>query len=643
LYVPVHQADRVSRYIGADDSRPTLHRLGGINWSQAKARTQRAVEEMADELLELYAARSTVQGHAFTQDTEWQAELEAAFPYVETDDQLRAIDQVKQDMERPRPMDRLVCGDVGFGKTEVALRAAFKAVMDGKQVGVLVPTTVLAQQHFNTFCQRLATFPVEIRMLSRFRSRPEQSRILTQLAAGSVDIVIGTHRLLQKDVTLKNLGLLIVDEEQRFGVAHKEMLKQLRTEVDVLTMTATPIPRTLYMSLTGVRDISIINTPPEERLPIQTHVGVFDEHLVRRAILRELDRGGQVFFVHNRVQTIRSIALHLQKLVPEASYAIGHGQMNERKLEQAMLSFVSGEVDVLISTSIIENGLDIPNANTIIVDRAELFGLSQLYQLRGRVGRGARRAFAFIFYQSAAKLSAHAQARLETLAEHSELGAGYSIAMRDLEIRGGGEILGTRQHGHITAVGFDLYTRLLARAVQQRREKKKEYERPVDRVPEPMLAPLPDIVTIELPLTSYIPEEYIPEPQFRFRLYRRMAGLTTLEAVDKMAAEFADRFGPIPDEVDNLLYQLRVKLLASKAGALSIMTLDSQISIRMDGLEEINRMSLQRFLANNVRVSKQAIWLRRGDGASADSSWQVALVQTLERLRDWSWGGSAEP
>jgi transcription-repair coupling factor (superfamily II helicase) len=633
LYVPVHQADRVSRYIGADELRPALNRLGGAGWAQAKAQARQAVEEMADELLDLYAAREMVEGHAFSKDTAWQAELEASFPYVETEDQLGAIDEAKRDMERPRPMDRLICGDVGYGKTEVALRAAFKAVNDGKQVAVLVPTTVLAQQHYNTFTQRLAVFPVEVRMLSRFRSRQEQARILKELAAGKADIVIGTHRLLQKDVRFHDLGLVIVDEEQRFGVAHKEILKQLRTQVDVLTMTATPIPRTLYLSLTGIRDISIISTPPEERLPVQTHVGPYDGDLVRRAVLRELDRGGQVFFVHNRVQTINSVAQHLQRLLPEARIAVGHGQMHERRLERVMVDFVDGKVDVLVSTSIIENGLDIPNANTIIVDRAELFGLSQLYQLRGRVGRGARRAYGYFFYRSPARLTADARARLETLAEHAELGSGYSIAMRDLEIRGAGEILGTRQHGQISAVGFDLYTRLLARAVHLKREQSGLPQEP-ERVQEEML-PLPDIVTIELPLSSYIPEDYIPESEFRFRLYRRMAGLTSLEAIDRIAAELADRFGPIPDEVDNLLFQLRVKLLASRAGVLTITTYDGQIAIYMDVLEDANRPALQRYLGAAARVSKRAIWLRR-EGEPGEPPWQVALVQTLERLADWS-------
>ncbi len=633
LYVPVHQADRLSRYIAADERRPALHRLGGVSWSQARARAQKEVEEIADDLLDLYAARATVPGHAFSVDTPWQLELEAAFPYVETEDQLRAIAETKRDMESPQPMDRLICGDVGFGKTEVALRAAFKAVMDGKQVGVLVPTTVLAQQHYNSFRQRLAAFPVEVQMLSRFRSRGEQSRILTELAAGRLDIIIGTHRLLQKDVTFKDLGLLIVDEEQRFGVAHKEMLKQMRTEVDVLTMTATPIPRTLYMSLTGVRDISVIDTPPEERLPVHTKVGVHDSQEVRQAILRELDRRGQVFYVHNRVQTINSVARQVQRLVPEARVSVGHGQMSEHELEDVMLSFVAGKVDVLVSTSIIENGLDIPNANTILVDRSEMFGLAQLYQLRGRVGRGARRAHAFFYYRSAADLGADARARLETLAEHTELGAGYSIAMRDLEIRGAGEILGTRQHGQIAAVGFDLYTRLLARAVQQKKAGRQDVAE--DHVPESVVAPLPDIATIELPLDSHIPEDYIAESQLRFRLYRRMAGLTSMQAVDLMAAELADRFGPIPDAVDNLLYQLRVKLLASRASVTSIMGADGQIAIRLPGLETTDRAALQRFLGKSSRVSRTAVWLRRDYAGPDAPPWQVLLVQTLERLVDW--------
>ncbi|MCZ7666204.1 MAG: helicase-related protein [Chloroflexi bacterium] len=417
-------------------------------------------------LLELYASRETVSGHAFAPDDEWQAELEASFPYRETEDQLRVIDEVKADMEKARPMDRLVCGDVGYGKTEVALRAAFKAVVDGKQVAILVPTTILAQQHFHTFRDRLRPFPVKVEMLSRFRTSSQQEKIVRNVRSGNVDIIIGTHRLLSDDVSFKDLGLVIIDEEQRFGVAHKEKLKSWRTEVDVLTMTATPIPRTLYMSLTGVRDISVIDTAPAERLPVQTYVGEVDETRLKGAILRELDRGGQIFFVHNRVQTIDIMYRRLQELVPQARIAVGHGQMGERQLEQIMTDFSEGQIDILLSTTIIESGIDFPNANTLIVDRAERFGLSQLYQLRGRVGRATRRAYAYFFHAPWRTLTAEAQSRLETLAEHTQLGAGYQIAMHDMEIRGAGDLLGGQQSGHISAVGFDLYTRLLSNAVE---------------------------------------------------------------------------------------------------------------------------------------------------------------------------------
>ncbi|MEW5988995.1 MAG: transcription-repair coupling factor, partial [Chloroflexota bacterium] len=508
LYVPAHHADRLSRWVGPDDRPPSLHRLGEKTWSKAKAKAQQVVDELAGELLDLYAARETVAGHAFGRDGEWQAELEASFPYQETEDQLRAIVEVKADMERPLPMDRLVCGDVGYGKTEVALRAAFKAVIDGKQVAILVPTTVLAQQHFNTFSQRLKPFPIVVEMLSRFRTLHRQEQIIKALKEGQVDIIIGTHRLLSDDVSFKDLGLVIIDEEQRFGVANKETLKQLRTEVDVLTMTATPIPRTLYMSLTGVRDVSIIETAPAERLPVETYVGEVDDKRLRQAILRELDRGGQVFYVHNRVQTIETVLAKLRRLLPEATIAVGHGQMSERELEQVMLSFVDGKVDVLLSTTIIESGLDIPNANTLIVDRAEQFGLAQLYQLRGRVGRGARRAYAYFFHSPWRHLSADAQARLETIAQETHLGAGYTIAMRDLEIRGAGDLLGTRQSGQIASVGFDLYTRLLARAVKRLR---------AERRGEPLPLETPEVTLIDVPLAAYVPPDYVPDATLRLR------------------------------------------------------------------------------------------------------------------------------
>jgi transcription-repair coupling factor (superfamily II helicase) len=623
LYVPTHQADRLSRYIGADDRPPHLNMLGGTEWARVRKQAERAVEELAQELLELYAARETVVGHAFASDTPWQAELEAAFPYIETEDQLRAIEAVKADMERQRPMDRLICGDVGYGKTEVALRAAFKAVMDGKQVAILVPTTVLAQQHYNTFRERLRPFPTEVEMLSRFRSRQEQMGVLERLAHGQVDVVIGTHRLLSKDVAFKDLGLLVVDEEQRFGVTHKERLKRLRTEVDVLTMTATPIPRTLYMSLVGARDISTIDTPPEERLPVQTHVGQYDDQLVRRAILREIDRGGQVFFVHNRVLGIEQVRRRLAQLVPEATFAVAHGQVNERLLERVMLRFVNGEIDVLVSTNIIESGLDIPNANTLIVNRADWFGLAQLYQLRGRVGRGAQRAYAYFFYDNPRRLGDDARRRLETIREASGLGAGYAIAMRDLEIRGAGDILGVRQHGHISAVGFDLYTRLLAQAVQEMK---------AQETGEPILPALPALVKIDLPLAVYIPAEYVPDATLRLRLYRRMAQLATLEGVDAMAEELADRFGPIPDEVDNLLYQLRLKALAGAAGVEAITIEDDKLSIRNPRLETANRGGLQRRLGRGVRVSRRAVWVPHV--GVPQQTWRVLLVQALEMLAE---------
>ncbi len=625
LYVPIHQADRLSRYIGATDRPPHVHKLGGVEWSRARQQAQRAVAQVAEELLELYAARETVTGHAFASDAPWQAELEAAFPYVETEDQLHAIEQVKQDMELARPMDRLICGDVGYGKTEVALRAAFKAVMDGKQVAILVPTTVLAQQHYTTFRERLRSFPVEVEMLSRFRSHTAQLQVLDALADGRVDIVVGTHRLLSRDVQFKDLGLLIIDEEQRFGVTHKERLKQMRTEVDVLTMTATPIPRTLYMSLTGVRDISTIDTPPEERLPVRTHVGQYDDSIVRHAILREVDRGGQIFFVHNRVMSIEQIRRRLEQVAPEVSIEVAHGQMPEAELERVMLRFVAGEIDVLLSTNIIESGLDIPNANTIIVNRADQFGLAQLYQLRGRVGRGAQRAYAYFFYDHPRRLTEEARQRLETIREASELGVGFTIAMRDLEIRGAGDILGARQHGHVSAVGFDLYTRLLAQAVQELK---------AQATGETFVPALPPLVTIDLPLTAFIPADYVPDNTLRLRLYRRMAQMVKLQEVDAFAEELADRFGSIPDEVDNLLYQLRLKILAGAAQVDGIAIDSGKLAVRCARLEYANRPALQRRLGREqgVRVSRRAVWVPYTE--AAEKEWRVMLVQVLEALSE---------
>lgn len=622
LYVPIHQADRLSRYVGADDRPPQLNKLGSQEWNRTKQTTQHAVEEVARELLDLYAARSQIVGHAFSPDTPWQHELEASFPYIETNDQLQALAEVKRDMQSPQPMDRLICGDVGYGKTEVALRAAFKAVMDGKQVAVLVPTTVLAQQHYNTFTQRLLPFPVKVEMLSRFRNPSEQRRILYELADGQIDIIIGTHRLLQSDVQVKDLGLLIIDEEQRFGVTHKERFKELRTEVNVLTLTATPIPRTLYMSLTGVRDISMIQTPPEERLPVITHVGVRNDSLIRQAILREVDRGGQVFFVHNRVQTIRTTAEKLQRLVPEASFAIAHGQMDEAQLEQSMTAFARGDHDVLVSTSIIESGLDIPNANTLIVDRADWFGLAQLYQIRGRVGRGANQAYAYFFHPRSSRLTAEARARLDTINEQTGLGAGLSIAMRDLEIRGAGDMLGTRQSGHIAAVGFHLYTQLLAQAV---RHLKGLGEAPTLTVTSPT-------VTIDLPLPAYLPPAFIADTALRIQMYRRMAEIQTIDQLEELESELADRFGDLPRAVQGLLFQLRTKLLAQNARVTAISTENGQISLRLPYLANTDRNALRQNLGyDNLRVSRTAIWIPHAgvDGAV----WQSQLLDVLKNLQ----------
>lgn len=621
LFVPIHQADRVSRYVGPDGRPPSLSRLGSSEWKTTKAYVKEAVQQVAEDLLELYARRSVARGFAFSPDNEWQRELEASFPYLETEDQKRVIAEVKQDMQAPRPMDRLICGDVGYGKTEVALRAAFKAVLDGKQVAMLVPTTVLAQQHYHTFCQRLAAYPVTIEMLSRFRTPQQQRQIVEGLRSGRVDIVIGTHRLLSPDVAFKDLGLLIIDEEQRFGVTHKEALKKLRTEVDVLTLTATPIPRTLYMALSGVRDISTINTPPEERLPVITHVGPYSPRLVRQAILRELERGGQVFFVHNRVQTIGAMYAHLRQLVPQARIVIAHGQMPEQELAQRMQAFAAGEVDVLLCTSIIESGLDIPNANTLIVDRADTFGLAQLYQLRGRVGRGAQRAYAYFFRHSRKLPTLEARQRLQTIAENTQLGAGFSIAMRDLEIRGAGEILGLRQHGHIAAVGFHLYTALLAEAVRRLRQKEGLPLIPLPPTYNLQLLP----VNVELPLPTAIPPHYVPDLNVRLGLYRRMADLRHLDELDALAEEFHDRFGPPPEAVHHLFLQLKIKLLAEKAAVTYVGVENGQLTLRFAQEQVPDDLPP---LDPKVRVGKTALWLPY----SRDESWADILLRTLEAL-----------
>ena len=626
LFVPVHQADRLSKYIGPSGESPQPTRLGSGEWTNTKQRVREAVIQVAQDMLELYARRQVAEGHAFSADSVWQQDLEASFPYIETADQARAIDEVKKDMEMIRPMDRLLCGDVGYGKTEVALRAAFKAVMDGKQVAMLVPTTVLAQQHYETFRQRLAAFPVKVEMLSRFRTSREQDEIILKAMLGEIDILIGTHRLLQADVIFKDMGLLIIDEEQRFGVTHKEHFKKLRTEVDVLTLTATPIPRTLYMALTGVRDISVINTPPAERLPIITHIGPYSQRLVRQAILRELERGGQVFFVHNRVQTIRAMEKHLGQIVPEARVGVAHGQMNENELSSVMQQFTHGEIDVLLCTSIIESGLDIPNANTLIVDRGDTFGLAQLYQLRGRVGRGAQRAYAYFFRHKRKPPTPEGQERLEVIAENTQLGAGYSIAMRDLEMRGAGDLLGTRQHGLIASVGFHLYTRLLAQAVRQLRQLSGL---PAPEIRAEMVKELGLAVGVDLPIASGIPATYVAEQHVRLSLYRRIASVQDESDLDALQGEFADRFGDLPEMVENLIYQTRVKLRAETAGLATVSIESEQLVLRFPPLPEgVSARELPP-IGFSARSGKNAYWIPvNHDG----QDWQEKLLAVLSAI-----------
>jgi transcription-repair coupling factor (superfamily II helicase) len=599
LYIPTDQLDRVTRYISMGEAVPALSKLGTTEWTRVKSKVKESVQDIARELLRLYSEREASKGFAFSPDSEqpWLQELEDAFPYEETPDQIRAIEEVKADMERPRPMDRLVCGDVGYGKTEVALRAAFKAVLDQKQVAILVPTTILALQHFNTFKERLEAFPVRVELLSRFRSEKEQRQVLEDLALGKVDIIIGTHRVLQKDVVFLDLGLLVVDEEQRFGVAHKERLKQLRHEIDVLTMTATPIPRTLHMSLVNLRDMSVIETPPQERLPIRTTIREYDEGLIREAILREIDRGGQVFFVHNRVQGIQVIAQKLQRLVPEARFVVGHGQMAEDQLERVMMDFSSGEYDVLISTTIIENGLDIPNANTIIVNNAAYFGLAQLYQLRGRVGRATQQAYSYFLYNKDAKLTQIQEKRLRAIFEATELGAGFRIAMKDLEIRGAGNLLGAEQSGFMNSVGFDLYCKLLAEAVQEVQGKQVETA--------------PAGASVDLPLDSYLPDEYIGDRTLKVNFYQRLANLSRPEQVDAMSAELNDRFGAPPPPVQNLLAMVRLKVEAAALGFEAIALKDNEVILTVRRTIVPNRIALYRRFRNEARVQQGVIRIPR--------------------------------
>ena len=556
VFVPSDQLHKISRYVGADAGDPQLSKLGGKQWEQMKLRARRSAEALAGELINLYAERKRRAGHAFPHDSEWQAEFEGAFPFRETPDQLDAIEAVRADMEEARPMDRLICGDVGYGKTEVALRAAFKAAADGKQVMFLVPTTVLAQQHFGTFTERLRDYPFRIEVASRFRSAKQTREALDGFADGKVDILIGTHRLLSRDVRPKDLGLLVVDEEQRFGVKQKELLRQLRLRVDVMSLSATPIPRTLQMSLAGLRDISVIETPPEGRRPVKTYVGEYDEELVRAAIERELSRGGQAFFLHNRVDTIDETAERVRAMCPNARVMVAHGQMDEKALESVMLGFLRGEADVLVCTTIVESGLDIPSANTLIVERADDLGLAQLYQIRGRVGRSRERAYAYLLYPSAAVLSADAAGRLSTLSDYTELGSGFKIAMRDLEIRGAGNLLGDDQSGHVAAVGFELYVTMLDDAVASLAGDS------ADEAAEP--------VRVDLPVDAYVPGDYVPYEAAKIEVHRRVAGAKEVATLIMLREELEDRFGPIPEPLNNLIRIQDARIKLGRAGARSV-------------------------------------------------------------------------
>ncbi len=607
LYVPTDQLELVTRYVGGE--APSLDKMGGGDWAKRKGRAKKAVREIAAGLIQLYAARTSAPGHAFAPDTPWQRELEDAFPYVETPDQLEAINEVKADMERSVPMDRVIMGDVGYGKTEIAVRAAFKAVQDGKQVAVLVPTTLLVQQHYGTFRDRFAQFPVTVRATSRFNSAKEQTEVLAGMKDGTIDVVIGTHRLLGKDIAFKDLGLVIVDEEQRFGVEHKEHLKQMRTAVDVLTMSATPIPRTLEMSLTGIREMSTILTPPEERHPVLTFVGPYDEKQITAAIRRELLREGQVFFLHNRVESIDRTAKRLSELVPEARIATGHGQMTEEALEQVMVGFWNKDYDVLVSTTIVESGLDIPNANTLIVERADAFGLSQLHQIRGRVGRGRERAYAYFTYPPEKPLTELAHDRLATIAQNTEIGAGMAVAMKDLEIRGAGNLLGGEQAGHIASVGFDLYMRLVGEAVGDFKKSGAMPGEDVEEVAE---------CKVDLPVDAHLPHAYVPGERLRLEAYRRLASASDEAAIEAVKAELVDRYGPLPTPVENLLAVARFRAVAKSYGL---------TEVALQGSQGV------RFAPLQLRESQQMRLTRLYPGTTVKPAVGTVLVPTPKTAR----------
>ena len=623
LYVPTYQVDLVQKYIGSKDSayKPRVDRLGGIAWSRRKERVKESIEQMADELLNLYALRQARKGYSFPTEVPWQTEFEALFPYQETDDQLQTIEDVKVDMEDERPMDRLVCGDVGYGKTEVALRAAFKAVMSEKQVAVLVPTTILALQHFDTFEKRFQSFPVNVEMLNRFRTPKEIKQIKEGLANGTVDVVIGTHSLLSKTVIFDNLGLLIVDEEHRFGVKHKEKIKQFKETIDVLTLTATPIPRTLHMSIIGIRDFSVINTPPADRLPIQTYVMPYDSEVIREAITAELARGGQVFFVHNRVQNIQNIALTLQQLVPNARIAVAHGQMPERELETVMLEFVRHKHDILVCTMIIESGLDIPNVNTILINRADALGLAQLYQLRGRVGRAAVQAYGYLFYPQDQAITEGAQKRLRVIEEFTDLGSGFKIALRDLEIRGTGNILGAEQHGHIVTVGYELYCKLLEETVMALKGEK------VEETLE---------TRISLPIEAYLPDDYVPDSRQKVAIYKKIAGLKGDDALEELRDELRDRYGAIPEPAEMLLEIASVKQLCQNLGITAVIAGKEQVKVTFD--ERKPRINVKKFIEiihqnNNLQLQPPAQLKIRMPGVTGVNI-LTELQQTLKLFVD---------
>lgn len=633
LSVPIEQIDLIQKYVGSEEKDPKVYKLGGSEWTRAKNKARSSVQDIADDLIKLYAERQATTGFAFGADTTYQQEFEAMFPYDETRDQIRAIEEIKKDMQIPRPMDRLLCGDVGYGKTEVAVRAAFKAAIEGKQVAILVPTTILAQQHYETFKERFSEFPFNIQVLSRFRSKKEQNDTIKGLKAGTVDVVIGTHRLLSQDIIFKDLGLLIVDEEQRFGVSHKEKLKRLKTNVDVLTLTATPIPRTLHMSMLGVRDLSVIETPPENRFPVQTYVVEYSPSLVREAIERELARGGQVYYLYNRVQGITQMAESIHALVPDARVAVGHGQMSEQELEKTILDFLDGESDVLVSTSIIETGVDIPNVNTLIVHDADKMGLSQLYQLRGRVGRSNRIAYAYFTYQRDKVLTEVAEKRLQSIKEFTELGSGFKIAMRDLSIRGAGNLLGAEQHGFIASVGFDLYSQMLADEIAKRKAgmegQPEEQEKEVSTV-------------IEMSIDAYLPSAYIYDSIQKIEIYKKVAAIRSFEEADDLREEMVDRFGDLPQSVENLLAVARLKVFGAVCGIEQISGRGDDVVIRFAEREKarmntkkVDQLCLQfenRFKRSTGNEANPLIQLR-GKGLAMEQKLEL-LERFLTHIRD---------